>query len=215
MRASELIGMRFGRLTVIARAENSEQGKTRWICQCDCGKVKRKPVTGYDLKSGKIRSCGCLYLDSNKERNKTHGMTNTRLWHIWSGMRKRCKSHQNYKNISVCDEWNNFEAFMEWANATGYRNDLTIDRIDNSGNYEPSNCRWATYKVQENNRSNNRHIIIDGIDRTLAEWSDISGISSDTLRSRLKYGWPMSDLFMPVNLANASIRKRMREEQHA
>lgn len=213
---NNLIGQKFGMLTVVERGPNSKAGKTKWVCRCDCGKIKERPVLSSDLKSGAVRSCGCMYKESNKGRNITHGMTNTRIWSIWNSMLRRCRAHPRYKHISVCDEWYEFVNFMKWANENGYRDDLTIDRINNSGNYEPANCRWATYKVQENNRSNNRHIVINGIDKTLSEWAEEYGISAATLRSRIKCGWPESDWFMPVNLANASIRKRMGEDnKHA
>ena len=129
--------------------------------------------------------------------NYKHGMSGTRLHHIWKTMKQRCndsnsKNYKNYgaKGISVCDEWmNDFSAFAKWSYNNGYSENLTLDRICSNGNYEPSNCRWETYKVQENNRSNNRYIELNGVSHTLAEWSDITGIKIATIHARLKRGW--------------------------
>ena len=213
----DLIGQRFGRLTVISRGENTKSGKVTWVCTCDCGKRKEKSVTTYDLSSGKVRSCGCLYFESNKGRRATHGKTNTRLHRIWSGMRQRCNdtSYSSYriyggKGVTVCDEWSDFQTFYDWAMANGYREDLTIDRIDCGGNYCPENCRWATMKEQQNNRSNNIRFSVGGIEKTISEWSDASGIPRATLDWRVKNHLAEDELFMPVNLNNKNIRKELK-----
>lgn len=212
----DLTGQRFGSLTVIARGENTKSGKATWVCVCDCGKQKEKSVTAYDLTSGKVRSCGCLYFVSNKGRRKTHGKTSTRLHQIWCSMRQRCnypysKAYRIYggKGVTVCNEWNDFQTFYDWAMANGYRDDLTLDRIDGNGNYCPSNCRWATMKEQQNNRLNNIRFSVGGVERTLTEWSEASGIPRATLEWRVKHHWAENELFMPVNLSNAKIRKEM------
>lgn len=211
IKADNLIGRKYGMLTVIARAENSVSGKTRWICQCDCGKVKDKPVAGYELKAGKVRSCGCLYFESNKEiaqKFATHRMTDTRIWTIWQSMKQRCKYNKNYQNISVCEEWQDFLTFYKWAVCNGYSDFLTLDRIDNNGNYEPGNCRWVTYKVQENNRRNNVFVEYNGERHTLSEWGDITGIRSATIAWRLHNGWPTEELFIEPDLRNAAKRRK-------
>lgn len=207
MKAENLIGQKCGKLTVVERAQNNKSRKAMWVCVCDCGKAKKNAVAGYDLKSGKVRSCGCIKSESLKGINKTHGMTKTRLWSIWSGMKQRCKRNPSYRGISVCDEWMNFENFYKWAMSNGYSDDLTIDRIDCFGNYEPSNCRWTTFKVQENNRRNNLRITVNGVTHTVSEWSDLTGIGRETIRNRVASGWPESDIFMEPNLANAYIRR--------
>lgn len=209
MNAKELIGQKFGRLTVVARGENAPNGKARWICDCDCGKRKEKSVTTYDLVSGKVKSCGCLYKESNEGRNITHGRSRSRLYRIWLGMKRRCKVHENYcgKGVSVCEEWNEFKPFYDWSLANGYIGHLTIDRKDNNKGYSPDNCRWATMKEQQNNRTNNIRITVNGEEKTISEWSEITGIRKATLEWRVKHQWAENELFMPVNLNNARIRK--------
>lgn len=186
----DLTGMRFGRLLVVCRAENIGKA-TAWNCVCDCG--KEKVISGSSLRSGESRSCGCLrkeLLSSYaKQASKTHGLSKTRIYRIWHGMKKRCGTVKHYESISVCDEWKDFIPFYEWAMGNGYSDNLTIDRIDGSKGYSPENCRWATQKVQQNNKSNNVFVEINGERRVLSEWSDISGIPLETLRNRLRLGW--------------------------
>lgn len=129
--------------------------------------------------------------------NYRHGMRHTRIYNIWRSMRQRCSNpncinYHNYggKGISVCDEWNNsFEAFYEWARLTGYEEDLTIDRKDVKGNYEPSNCKWSSYKQQANNKTNNKLLEFQGEIHTLGEWASITGIKLSTIWARLNRGW--------------------------
>ena len=153
-------GMRFGRLVILKELEpyiapNCTQQHRRFLCKCDCGNEHK---TGLDvLMRGEARSCGCL----QKEMVTTHGKTGTREYRTWRNMKNRCNlktdtSYEHYgsRGITVCERWNKFENFWEDMK-DGYRVGLTIDRIDNDKGYYKENCRWATYKVQENNRNNN------------------------------------------------------------
>lgn len=202
-----LVGKRFGRLTVIEDSgERTPKHQVKWHCVCDCGNHVYVP-TCY-LTTGDTRSCGCLFRETCKQPNTLrHGDASpngkhTRLYESWHQMRKRCnnpKDH-NYRNyggrgITVCTEWETYEKFRDWALNNGYATDLSIDRIDVNGNYEPSNCRWADSITQGNNRRTNRFIEYNGEKHTLAEWARLTGISDDTLAHRLKDGWSIEDVF--------------------
>lgn len=136
----------------------------------------------------------------NKNHLK-HGEANTRLHIIWKAIKQRCynpntKRYKHYggRGVTMCEEWkNNFLAFYEWAMENGYNDSLTIDRIDVNGNYESSNCRWATYKEQANNKRNRKTFSHNGKKHTLAEWSEITGIKVQTIWARLKSGWSIED----------------------
>lgn len=205
-RKKDITGERFERLTAIRRV-GMNGGKSVWVCQCDCG--NKVMVRLSDLMGGKIKSCGCLRRETASaagKLNATHGMTKSRIWSIWSGMRRRCEINPNYTNVSVCHDWECFSSFYSWALSNGYSDNLTLDRIDVYGNYTPENCRWATYKQQENNRKNTVYLTANGQKKTLTEWSEITGISRETISWRMKAGWPEMDLFIPPNLNNARMR---------
>ena len=126
----------------------------------------------------------------------THGMSRSRLYHIWNAVKQRCsnpkaKSYPYYgaKGVSVCSEWENFAGFCEWALANGYEDHLTIDRIDGNGNYEPSNCRWATRKVQQNKTSYTRIYAYNGEKLSIMQWAEKTKISANMLYKRLARGW--------------------------
>ena len=154
----DLTGKRFGKLIVISRAENKKMYSVCWNCICECG--KSKIIRSHDLCSGKTTSCGCIGKNSRLKASTTHGGTHTRLYRIWNGMRSRTTNPKTSffycyggRGISVCEEWkNSFELFREWALSHGYQDNLSIDRINNDGNYEPCNCRWATASEQQLNK---------------------------------------------------------------
>lgn len=131
---------------------------------------------------------------------KTHGMSGTRLCKCYGSMKDRCKRIHNWadKGILVCDEWlSSPESFFKWALENGYNDSLTLDRIDPLGNYEPSNCRWITKQQQQNNRTNNRYITINGATKTMADWARFAGIPYSTIQQRVKIGYFGDDLIKP------------------
>lgn len=164
----DIIGNKYGRLLVIKKAEISKKhNKARWLCRCDCG--NELIVDGYSLRSGHTKSCGCYYRDFMKTKGITHNMSRTRLYRCYISMKDRCYrrnilAYKDYgeKGIKVCDEWQEFDPFMKWALSNGYNDKLTLERIDNSKNYSPENCRWATRTEQNRNTTRNVRTIIDG-----------------------------------------------------
>lgn len=190
----DLTGRRFGRLTVTKRVAIDAKYRSRWECKCDCGNVK--VVYAYNLANGHTASCGCLTRESLHAIASTHCMSGSRLYRIWCNLKDRCQreNHDRYadyggRGVSVCEEWQTFEPFYEWAMANGYRDDLSLDRRDNDGGYCPENCRWATKVEQANNTRANRMISCFGETHTLAEWGRICGIQADTIAYRIKLGW--------------------------
>jgi len=201
----DLTGKRYGRLLVLSL--NSKRGKFfYWNCICDCG--KEVVVNGHCLKHGNTKSCGCLHDELSRDRAKkqftTHGLRNTRLYSIWASMRTRCNNPNSHgfqyygaRGICICEEWNDFQAFYEWAMSNGYAENLTIDRIDVDGNYSPENCRWVTPAEQTRNTRNNRIVTIQGETHILNEWARIIGINRKTLSDRLNKNLPDNELVKP------------------
>lgn len=157
-RRRDLTGQKFGRLTAVCPV-GSKNGRVVWRFRCDCGSEVDR--IGCYVTGGEMKSCGCFKAETlKKQQQPRHGMSNTRLYRIWRGFKKRftvptAHAYENYggRGITVCSEWlGSFEAFMEWALANGYKEMLTLDRIDNDRGYFPDNCRWVTWVVQENNK---------------------------------------------------------------
>lgn len=193
-----LVGQKFGRLTVIEDLGCDEKSDRKLRCKCDCG--NEVIVSQILLRTGNTQSCGCLQSELTAQRNKETGCWNgdstnpkyERLYRIWGAMRNRCDSplniHYNLyggKGIKVCDEWYNWFIFKDWALSHGYQDDLTIDRIDGNGNYEPSNCRWATVTEQANNVSTNKLLTYQGRTQTLAQWCDELNLDYFRTKARL------------------------------
>ena len=215
----DISGQRFGYLTAIRR-NGTQNGHVTWECTCDCGNTTVVP--GIALTSGSIKSCGCMTGKLIAEAKKTHGMSYHRLYGIWSDMKRRCNNPAREKydryggrGIRVCEEWDtNFSAFANWAYTNGYQDTLSIDRIDNDGDYCPENCRWATMDIQSNNKSVNHRLEYNGEIHTLKEWSDITGIPYSTIRSRTNtLNWDV-DQILTINPGENGWRNR-KQYEHA
>lgn len=161
----QMINAKFGRLKVVSQAEPTKDNHKRWLCECECG--NKTIVDGRDLRKGATKSCGCLLKEIAKKKiikiNTKHGDSHTRLYNIWQNMKDRCYriNNKNYKyygerNILVCPEWFSYMNFKDWALNNGYKDNLTIDRINVNGNYEPINCRWITIQEQQRNKRNSK-----------------------------------------------------------
>lgn len=171
------IGDKIERLEIIdTKYKRVDNGKRRLyaVCKCECGTVKEIRLDCL----GAVKSCGCLNLEP-REYSRTHNETGSRLYQLWASMKDRCKNpnargyrHYGGRGITYCDEWEDYIPFRDWALANGYEQGLSIDRIDNDGNYEPSNCRWVTQKEQTLNTRRNRHINYKGEIKTVREWAD-------------------------------------------
>ncbi|MDX8367895.1 hypothetical protein [Cytobacillus sp. IB215665] len=193
-----LEGHRFGRWVLIERVNHPKY--KMWHCKCDCG--NEKDVNENNLKRGKSISCGCHRKEKLHKLKSVHNCEPRKLYNVWLAMRRRCylettRGYEHYggRGIEVSEVWrHDFEAFRDWSLSNGYKEGLSIDRIDNDGNYSPENCRWVDRKTQNNNKRNVRKIEIKGATKTLAEWAQISGIKHNTLTSRLAYGWTNEEL---------------------
>lgn len=203
------VGERYDRIVVLSRAEDyvTPTGKhySQWLCKCDCGNTTL--VLGDNLK--RTHSCGCKSVEAAAavgKMNYRHGGAangkKERLYRIWDGIKKRCynpktDSFPRYggRGITMCEEWeNDYAVFKDWALSHGYRDDLSIDRIDSDGDYCPDNCRWATNKEQQNNLSSNRWIDLHGQKLTVAQFSERYGVPHYLILHRLNSGFSADQL---------------------
>ena len=191
-----LEGEKFGKWCVIEQSRIDQRGEKIYLCQCDCGTIRE--VRSSHLRSGASSSCGCFANALTSERSKTHGMSNSRIFGIWSGMRTRCNNSNDYhykwygaRGIKICSEWmDDFQVFYDWSMNNGYSDDMTIDRIDPNGNYEPTNCRWISRKEQMCNTRRNVLLTYGGKTMCAKEWSKVTGINDRTICYRKnKLGW--------------------------
>lgn len=185
-------GQRFSRL-VILRFAGGSVGNRRWLCRCDCGKTKT--IIWESLRSGATKSCGCLRKDANVKQWQTHGLARTRIYNTWRHMIQRCTLRTNHafpqyggRGIRVCKRWLKIENFV--ADMGPRPAGKSIDRIDNNGNYEPGNCRWASPKQQRRNTRKTRVISFRGKTQCMADWAADIGITPTTLLARLRL-WPI------------------------
>jgi hypothetical protein len=196
--------MVFGKLICVELAGIDKHRVAMWRCKCECG--NELVTAAGNLTKGYTKSCGC----SNKTiKHGLHGKTN--IYGVWKGIRARCfrKTEPSYKRyggrgISVCAEWLEFKPFYDWAISSGYEKRLTIERINNDGNYEPSNCKWATLAEQQNNKRNNIKITKNNQTKTASQWGKELGIMPCTIYSRIRYGWAKEELLLPVGAHRTS-----------
>lgn len=206
---NDLTGQRFGRLTVLGLSPKKSGRKSYWVCQCDCG--NKHLVRSDSLTSGNVQSCGCLKKEQDKinlTKFHRHKESHTKLHDAWLNMKARCNnknvcSYPIYggRGISVCDEWaNSYEAFRDWSLDNGFEDnpELSIERIDVNGNYEPSNCEWILWKEQVNNRQNTIWITFNDKTQNLMQWSKELGIQYKTLHERYRRGDRGARLLRPV-----------------
>ena len=204
--AKKNIGEKINRLTIIGLAK-TKTGHNGFEALCECGSITI--ASRSDLKSGHTKSCGCYAKEVKGDGTRTHGKAKTRLHGIRNGMTQRCynpnrKAYKDYggRGIKVCGEWrSDYVVFENWALGNGYRESLCIERIDNDGNYEPSNCRWATPKEQANNRRHSprqRVININGQPHFLSDLAKENGLKPDIVSARFRRGWKMPELLAPL-----------------
>lgn len=191
-----MINEKFGRLKVILKSSTKKHNRTSYECLCDCGNMII--VTSNALKSGNTTSCGCLRKDFNNR--ETHGLRDHKLYNVYNNMIARCynekfKYYYRYggRGISICKEWlYEFICFYNWAISSGWEDGLEIERVNNDGNYEPSNCKWVTRKQNVRNRNNTSMIEISGNKVPLAEVAEKLGLKYSTLWQRIyKLKWPI------------------------
>lgn len=188
----EMIGTRYGRLVV----ERVEKVNDRTVCHCLCDCGNSKVVRRDHLICNKIVSCGCYQREIAGNLNRTHSMSQSRIYRIWKSLRNRCEnsnipqySDWGGRGINVCDDWKTFESFYEWSMNNGYNDNLSIDRINNDGNYCPENCRWVTAQEQSLNRRSNTFITYNGVTKHISEWDkDIGSRKCGRVRARLNAG---------------------------
>lgn len=189
-RAVDMTGQVFGRLTVLARADIPDPKNVRWECVCECGKIKT--VLAGNLRSGCATSCGCYAIEVKHLNNRTHGKTKTPEYKTWSAIHDRCntptnKDYVDYggRGIRICKEWeSSFQAFLDYVGERPSP-EHSLDRIDNDGNYEPGNVRWATRIEQAINRRNTHWITYKSETKHLSGWARELNISNAALCGRI------------------------------
>lgn len=211
---ADIKGQVFGRLTVLDR-DLFVNGKTRWLCSCECG--KQVSVIGQLLRNGRTKSCGCLRSDRAAETASKHGgyvgRKPTRTMRIWKNMIQRtcnpnCPMYARYggAGIGVCKSWQTFEGFM--ADMGEVPDGLTLERIDNSKGYEPNNCKWTTYAEQNRNKSSTKKLTLNGRTQVAADWAAELGLTDSQIYKRIRRGWSDEEVLLgrPQRLSNSTIQ---------
>lgn len=216
----DLIGKTFNRLTVLEFAGRDKHKSRIWNCACECGGTATASTNS--LKRGNTKSCGCLQKEkaakSGKKFLTVHGLSKhpngkkTRLFRIWTGIKTRCLNPNDHafpryggRGILLCKEWMDFAVFHEWAINNGYKDNLTIERVDLNGNYEAANCKWITKGDQANNRKSSRFISFENNQYTLSQLARKHSISVPLLHARLSRGWTIEDAVKEPNFKSKNI----------
>ncbi len=203
------VGQKIGRWTIIKRIEKISP--IIYLCKCDCGTIKEVAKTSLTKK--RSLSCGCLRKEKLSKKMTKHNKSKTKLYKVWYGIKERCLNSRevDYKyyggrGIKMSDEWrNDFMAFYNWSMANGYKENLTIDRINNDGNYEPNNSRWVDRKKQANNTRRNHFFTYKNEKHTLSEWEEILGIKQSTLWYRIRKKMPLYKIFYNGELSRNGV----------
>jgi hypothetical protein len=210
MRALDLNGMKFGRLTVLNKIPNEKGKSCRWLCECDCGTLKDY---GASFLSRGARSCGCQHWEETRTRLTTHGMTNTKLFRVWNSMLRRCRTpgdtaYKNYggRGIEVCDRRNSFENFYADMGPT-YGPGLTIERVNNDGDYSPDNCVWIPKSLQSRNRRSAIYIETPWGRLTITEAAAKTGISWFAMMARVNRKWAPERMFLGKQGKGGRVKK--------
>ena len=197
---ADLTGQRFGRLIVLRQNGIDKHHNYLWECKCDCGEITY--ASGTSLRRGHKRSCGCLMRDECGNRSRTHGLSRDRLYHAYYNIKQRCENpnshaYEYYGGRGICVEWDDWESFRTWALENGYKEGLTLDRINVNGNYSPDNCRWITQAAQMRNTRKTRYLTYKGETKPLIEWCEVLGVNFNTASGRVTKGWsdPQEILF--------------------
>lgn len=215
---NDYLGKKYGKLTIIGEAKQEKYKPYKVLCRCDCGTIKPVGLKEMTREDKPVFSCGC----SRHSHDGIIHRSKERLYGIYYGMKDRCcnpnyLASYNYsgRGITVCDEWKeSYPTFRKWALENGYSDGLTLDRRDNDGNYEPSNCRWVDMKVQSNNTRKNVRVTYNGETHTLSEWSEITGIKLGRLYTRYHKGFALDVVFSTKRLATRGhYEKRENEEE--
>lgn len=209
---NDITSKRFTRLVALSIVSRGNSEGVKWLCKCDCGKLME--TYSKRLTNGSCKSCGCLKHDLVIEHNTTHGMSKTRLYHTWQNMNRRVfdtkdKSFNHYggRGITICTKWLSFEGFYEDMEQ-GYTNDLTIDRINNDGNYEKSNCRWVTQQEQVNNYSQNDIHTFNGVTNNLTRLCELNNKNVGLVKCRLQHGYDIDTAMMaPISIGGRKLIK--------
>lgn len=207
---NNLINKKFNNL-LVEKKSYTRNNNVYWECLCDCGKTTF--VSTANLNNNRTKSCGCLKINILLERSTKHRQRHTKLYEVWKSIKQRClnpknKAYHNYggRGITIFSEWiNSYESFYNWSLTNGYKEGLSIDRINVNGNYEPNNCRWTTRKVQCNNTRVNKYFTINNETKSLSDWCRIYNIKYSTVAERLYYNWDIiKALTTPIKCRKSS-----------